>query len=191
MHFLSLSSFYPSRLLSPVPPGARQLRQHWLWDPLLLCGLVRVWGLHPREVVTTGRAPWKLTLPCPLDEPELGAMNGGRKTVSQAPLPRCQQATRWTLDIRGVFGLDLSPTSWPGPLAGFNVAVHFASPHVLLVMAPLRDDRNLWLQGRPAKSGIPHTLGTTFGPLVSPGNSRSWPHGMLHALSFLAGLRPA
>ena len=56
-----------SRLLSPVSPGASQLWQHRLWDPVLLRGLVRVWGHHPREVVTAGRWHQELALPGPLD----------------------------------------------------------------------------------------------------------------------------
>lgn len=43
----------------------------------------------------------------------------------------------------------LGPTSWPGPHTGFNVAVNFASPHVLLVIAHPRDSKAPACRGCP------------------------------------------
>lgn len=76
------------------------------------------------------------------------------------------------------------PPSWPGPHMGFNVAVQFASPHVLLITAHPGDNQSTRLPGKPADSGrFSPFLGTTPRPSVSPENSRSWLHGTLHAFS--------
>ena len=105
-----------------------------------------MWGLHPGEVVTTGRSCWKLTLPTP----SLTWVRAYEQEKRQGPkppaIPGVSKATQWTLDTPGVFNLELSPTSRPGPHTGFSVAVNLASLQVLLITARPRDgtDTQLW-----------------------------------------------
>lgn len=106
-----------------------------------------MWGLHPGEVVTAGRSCWKLTLPTPSLPWVRACQQEKRQCPSPTAVPGISKATQWTLDTSGIFNLELSPTSRPGPHTGFNVAVNFASLQVLLTAARPRDGTDTQLQG--------------------------------------------
>lgn len=100
------------RLLPPVSPGASQLWKHWIWHPLLLCGLVRVWGFHPWQM--NGNPSWshrKLILSGSLFSPAFGAVNWTTKTMSR-PSWTQGSASCWTLDMSDNICLKFSLPAW-------------------------------------------------------------------------------